>query len=115
MAKAKTQSENNKFAVIKTGGKQYIVKEGDILKTEKITGLKEGDKVSFKEVLLTSNGSDSKIGNPVVPSSEVSGTVVEMGRDQKVIVIKYKQKSRYYKKNGHRQPYTKVKIESIKA
>jgi large subunit ribosomal protein L21 len=115
MAKAKTEGEVSKIAVIKTGGKQYLVKEGDTLKIEKITGLKEGDKVSFKDVLLTSNGSEAKIGTPVVPSSEVTGTIVEMGRNPKVIVIKYKQKSRYYKKNGHKQPYAKVKIESIKA
>jgi large subunit ribosomal protein L21 len=115
MAKAKTQQENSKIAVIKTGGKQYLVKEGDILKIEKIIGLKEGDKVSFKEVLLTSNGDETKIGTPTVSSSEVAGTITEMGRNQKVVVIKYKQKSRYYKKNGHKQPYAKVKIESIKA
>jgi large subunit ribosomal protein L21 len=115
MVKAKTQPEISKIAVIKTGGKQYLVKEGDTLKIEKIIGLKEGDSVSFKEVLLTSNGSEAKIGTPVVPSSEVTGTIIEMGRNQKVVVIKYKQKSRYYKKNGHKQPYAKIKIESIKA
>lgn len=115
MVKAKTQSEISKIAVIKTGGKQYLVKEGDTLKIEKIIGLKEGDKVSFKEILLTSNGSEAKIGTPVVSSSEVTGTITEMGRNQKVVVIKYKQKSRYYKKNGHKQPYAKIKIDSIKA
>ena len=115
MVKAKTQPEISKIAVIKTGGKQYIVKEGDTLKVEKIIGLKEGDSVSFKEVLLSANGTSAKIGTPVVPSAEVTGTIVEMGRNQKVVVIKYKQKSRYYKKNGHKQPYAKIKIDSIKA
>lgn len=115
MAKAKTQQENNKFAVIKTGGKQYLIKEGEILKIEKLSNVKEGDSVSFDEVLLTGDGEKAKIGNPTVSGAKVNASIVEMGRDQKIVVIKYKQKSRYYKKNGHRQPYTKVKIESIKA
>jgi len=106
---------NNSFAIIETGGKQYRVTEGEAIKIEKINGnLKEGDKVVFDKVLLIDNGSGSTdIGTPYISGAKVSGTVIEIGRNAKVIVIKYKQKSRYFKKNGHRQPYLKVKIEKI--
>ncbi len=103
------------FAVIKTGGKQYKVKVGDTLNIEKIESLKAGDKCVFSDVLLTDDGKTTKIGAPNVAGSSVEGEVVALGRNQKVIVIKYKQKSRYYKKNGHRQPHLKVKISKIKA
>ena len=100
------------FAVIKTGGKQYLVEEGKWLAIEKITGLKAGDKVTFDEVLLTDSGSATELGMPTT-GGKVMGTVLEAGRDEKKIVIKYKQKSRYFKKRGHRQPNLKVKIDKI--
>ncbi len=100
------------FAVIKTGGKQYLVEEGRYLKIEKITGLKAGDKVTFDHVLLTDDGKATEVGMPTT-GGKVEGSVLEVGRDTKKVVIKYKQKSRYFKKRGHRQPNLKVKIEKI--
>ena len=94
------------IAVIKTGGKQYLVKEGQVLTVEKLNAQK-GDKADF-EVLLWDDGSELKLGE-----GKVSGEVIEEGRGQKVVVVKYKAKSRYFKKRGHRQPFTKVKIGKI--
>jgi large subunit ribosomal protein L21 len=103
------------FAVIHTGGKQYEVKIGDSLKFEKLSDEhKVGDKIAFDKVLLVDNGKDTTIGMPYISGAKVNATVTEIGRLPKVIVMKYKQKSRYYKKNGHRQPYVKVKIDSFK-
>ncbi len=103
------------FAVIKTGGKQYKVSVGDSVKIEKITGeFAEGDKLTFDQVLLVDNGKDTTIGTPTIKGAEVKGTLEKIGRAQKVTVIHYKQKSRYFKKNGHRQPFFQVKIDSIK-
>ncbi|MDP2652003.1 MAG: 50S ribosomal protein L21 [bacterium] len=100
-------------AVIKTGGKQYVVSKGDIIAIEKLSGLKKGDTVVFNEVLLVDNGSDTTIGTPVIKGAEVKGTVVLAGKAKKIEVVKYKPKSRYYKRVGHRQPILKVKINSI--
>jgi len=110
-----TAEKSGAFAVIETGGKQYRVALGDSIKIEKITGeYKEGDAVVFDKVLLVDNGTDvTNIGTPYISGAKVSGTLVEIGRAPKVIVLKYKQKSRYFKKNGHRQPFFKVKIEKI--
>ena len=103
------------FAVIKTGGKQYKVAVGDSVKIEKITGdYKEGDKITFDQVLLVDNGQDTTIGTPTINGATVKATISEIGRAPKITVIHYKQKSRYFKKNGHRQPFFKVKIDSIK-
>ncbi len=101
-------------AVIKTGGKQYIVSKGDTISIEKLPGdLKKGDSVVFNEVLLVDNGSDTTIGAPTIKGAEVKGTVVLAGKAPKVEVVKYKPKSRYFKRNGHRQPLLKVTIDSI--
>jgi large subunit ribosomal protein L21 len=103
-----------KFAVINTGGKQYKVAEGDILKVEKISDtLKVGEVVVFDQVLLVDDGSITKIGTPTVSGAKVEAVLKEIGRAKKVIVIKYKQKSRYFKKNGHRQPFSKVEIKTV--
>jgi len=103
------------FAVIQTGGKQYKVKVGDEIKIEKLLGdHKEGDKVVFDKVLLVDNGSDTTIGTPFIEKAKVNATITKIGRLAKVNVIKYKQKSKYFKKNGHKQPYFQIKIESIK-
>ena len=103
------------FAVIKTGGKQYIVKEGTILKVEKLSGQK-GDKIAFEEVLLVSaDGSEAKIGTPTVSGANVSAVIEEQARSEKINVIKFKRKIRYKRKHGHRQFFTKVKIEKITA
>jgi len=103
------------FAVIKTGGKQYKVAVGDSVKIEKITGEhKVGDKLTFDKVLLVDNGKNTTIGTPNIKGAEVKATLTEISRAQKITVIHYKQKSRYFKKNGHRQPFFKVKIDAIK-
>ena len=101
------------YAIIATGGKQYKVAEGDIIKVEKL-GCEAGAAVSFDQVLAVNNG-ELKVGNPTVAGATVSATVVEEGRGKKVIVYKYKRKTGFHKKNGHRQAYTKVKIEKINA
>lgn len=103
------------FAVIHTGGKQYKVSKGDTVKIEKIKGdFKVGDKIVFDKVMLVDNGKDATIGTPYIPKASVEATLAEVGRNKTIDVIKYKQKSRYFKKNGHRQPWFKVKIEGIK-
>ena len=103
------------FAVIKTGGKQYKVSKGDSIKIEKLSDTaKVGDKISFEEVLLVDNGKDTTIGMPMIDGASVSAEVTKIGRADKVMVVKYLQKSRYHKKNGHRQPFVEVKISAIK-
>ncbi len=99
------------YAVIQTGGKQYKVSEGDIIKVEKLN-VEEGAKVSFDQVLLV-GGDDLKVGDPVVAGATVEGSVLKNGKGKKVIVYKYKRKTGYHKKNGHRQAFTQVKIEKI--
>ena len=102
------------FAVIQTGGKQYTVSKGDTITIEKLSDTqKEGDRIIFDKVLLWDNGVDTNIGTPYIPKAEVKGTIASIGRDAKVVVVHYKQKSRYWKKNGHRQPFVKVKIDSL--
>ena len=101
------------YAIIATGGKQYKVAEGDIIRVEKL-GVEKDSTVSFDQVLAVNNG-ELKIGNPTVAGASVSATVIEEGRGKKVIVYKYKRKTGYHKKNGHRQLYTQVKIDKINA
>ncbi|MCE9585161.1 50S ribosomal protein L21 [Candidatus Nomurabacteria bacterium] len=103
------------FAVIQTGGKQYKVSKGGLVSIEKIKGeFKKGDKVSFDKVLLVDDGKDTTVGAPYISGAKVDGEIIEIGRSRKVLVVKYKQKSRYLRRNGHRQPFFKVKITSIK-
>jgi len=103
------------FAVITTGGKQYKVSKGTTVSIEKMKGeFKEGDKVSFDKVLMVDDGKDTTIGTPYIKGAKVDAEIVEIGRARKVLVMKYKQKSRYLRRNGHRQPFFKVKITSIK-
>ncbi|OJI07569.1 50S ribosomal protein L21 [bacterium CG10_46_32] len=102
------------FAVIKTGGKQYKVKQGDILKVEKLD-VEKDTTVAFNEVLLVGDedGQNLNIGAPLISGATVTATVLEQGRSKKIDVIKYKRKIRYRKKFGHRQAFTQVKIEKI--
>jgi large subunit ribosomal protein L21 len=103
------------FAVIKTGGKQYKVSKGDSIKIEKLSDIaKVGDVVTFDEVLLVDNGKDTTIGTPIIKGAKVEGTIEKIGKLPTVTVIHYKQKSRYFKKNGHRQPFFEIKINRIK-
>ncbi|MDO5695667.1 MAG: 50S ribosomal protein L21 [Eubacteriales bacterium] len=101
------------YAVIATGGKQYRVKEGEILHVEKLN-VAEGDTYTFDNVLLV-GGDDVKVGTPTVEGATVKAKVLANEKGKKVIVYKYKAKKGYHKKRGHRQQYTKVKIESIHA
>lgn len=103
------------FAVIQTGGKQYTVSKGDLITIEKLSDeYKEGDSVIFDKVLLVDDGKDTTIGTPYIAKASVKGKIEKIGRSAKVVVVHYKQKSRYFKKNGHRQPFFKVRIEGIK-
>jgi large subunit ribosomal protein L21 len=105
------------FAVIQTGGKQYKVSKGSLVSIEKMKAkgieYKKGDKVVFDKVLLVDDGKDTTIGTPYITGAKVDAEISEIGRSRKVMVVKYKQKSRYLRRNGHRQPFFKVKILSI--
>ncbi|MGC9142091.1 MAG: 50S ribosomal protein L21 [Caldimicrobium sp.] len=102
------------FAVIKTGGKQYVVKPGDRLKVEKIEG-NPGDIVEIKVVLLINTGENLKIGTPLVESALVTAEIIEQGKSPKIIVFKKKPKKGYKRKRGHRQLFTTIEIKEIKA
>jgi large subunit ribosomal protein L21 len=103
------------FAVIQTGGKQYKVSKGTVVSIEKMKGTyAKGDKLSFDKVLMVDDGKDTTIGTPYIQGAKVDAEILEIGRARKVMVVKYKQKSRYLKRNGHRQPFFQVKISSIK-
>ena len=99
------------YAIIKTGGKQYKVSEGDLVRVEKLA-YEVGDTVEFDEVLLVA-GDEVKVGSPVIENAKVTATVEDQNKDKKIVVFKYKPKKQYRKKHGHRQPYTLVKINSI--
>ena len=100
------------YAIIATGGKQYKVSEGDVIKVEKLDA-EPGATVTFDQVVAVSDKELKVAGD--VANANVTATVMEQGRDKKVIVYKYKRKTGYHKKNGHRQAYTQVKIEKINA
>lgn len=99
------------YAIIKTGGKQYKVSEGDLVRVEKLP-YEVGDTVEFDQVLLVS-GDEVKVGSPVIENAKVTATVEDQNKDKKIVVFKYKPKKQYRKKHGHRQPYTLLKIDSI--
>lgn len=99
------------YAIIATGGKQYKVSEGDVISIEKL-GAEESEKVTFDQVLAVSNDG-LKVGSPTVDGASVEASVVRNGRARKVIVYKFKRKTGYHKKNGHRQSFTQVKIDKI--
>ncbi len=101
------------YAIIESCGKQYKVAEGDVVFFEKLD-TEEGKKVTFDKVILVSNEDKIEIGNPYVKGYKVEGKVVAHGKGKKIIVFKYKAKKNYRRKQGHRQPYTKVEITSIK-
>ncbi len=100
------------YAIIKTGGKQYRVNEGDVISVEKLD-VASGEAVIFDEVLVVSKDGELQIGAPVVSGAKVEGTVVQQGKEKKVIVFKYKPKKDFRKKQGHRQPFTRVMIDKI--
>ncbi len=100
------------LAVIKTGGKQYLIKKGDRIKIEKIEG-KEGKETNLTDVLLISKEKEIEIGTPKVKNAKVIGKILKQGRGKKVIIFKYKAKKRYQKKQGHRQFFTEIEIKDI--
>lgn len=103
------------IAVIQTGGKQYLVKPGDTLKVEKLAA-KDGETVNFEALLVADeSGKDAKVGKPIVKGASVVAKVLNQGRADKVTVIKFKNKIRYKRKAGHRQQFTALKVEAIKA
>lgn len=100
------------YAIIETGGKQYKVAEGDVITVEKL-GLTEGEDYAFDKVIFVANDADLKVGAPYVAGASVSAKVLGEGKGKKVIVYKYKSKKGFHKKKGHRQPFTKLKIDKI--
>ena len=100
------------YAVVETGGKQYRVHEGDVITVEKLN-IEDGAKVVFDKVLVAGEGADIKVGKPYIEGCTVECTAVESGKGPKVVIFKYKAKKDYRKKQGHRQPYTSVKIEAL--
>ena len=100
------------YAIIKTGGKQYKVSVGDEIFVEKLDGEAE-DKIIFDEVLAVEDDGGFKVGTPVIDGAKVEGEIVKQGKSKKIIVFKYKPKKNYRRKQGHRQPYTRVRIEKI--
>jgi len=102
------------YAVIKTGGKQYRVTQGDDVKIEKLEG-EVGDSVTFDRVLLTSDGEQVQVGQPYLENSKVVGRIIRQGKNKKIVVFKYKRRKGYRRKQGHRQHFTLVSIESIES
>lgn len=102
------------YAVVNSGGKQYKIQQGEILRVEKISG-DVGSPVTFDRVLMFSDGENVSIGKPLLDSVSVEGHIVEQGKAKKIIVFKYKRRKRFRRKNGHRQEFTTVQIDSIKA
>ena len=102
------------YAIIKTGGKQYKVAEGNEIIIEKLDA-KEGSSVTFEEVLAVGEAEEIKFGRPLIEGAKVTGSVVKNGKGPKLRIFKYKHKTNYRRRQGHRQPFTKVKIEKIEA
>jgi len=101
------------YAVIQTGGKQYVVAPGEELKVEKLPG-EVGETIAFDRVLLTSDGGNVNLGKPYLENTKVLGRITGHGRNKKIVVFKYKRRKGYRKKLGHRQNYTLVRVENIK-
>ena len=102
------------YAVIKTGGKQYKVQEGDTLRVEKLEGT-EGGEIEFNDVLMFSDGENVTLGQPAIEDAIVKGHILEQGKGKKVLIFKFKRRKGYRNLRGHRQQYTAVKIDSIQA
>lgn len=108
-----SETKTTEFAIIETGGKQYKVAVGDVVSIEKLPGdNNEGDKIAFDKVLLV-EGKDTKIGSPYVDGAKVEAELVEEGRGKKLNILRFRAKSRYTRRLGHRQPFSKVKITKI--
>jgi large subunit ribosomal protein L21 len=101
------------IAIIETGGKQYTVSEGDLFTVEKLPGVKVGETVTFDKVLLIDDGKTTKFGSPFIKGASITATLESEGKGKKIRVAKFKAKARYSRVLGHRQPYSKVKIEKL--
>ncbi len=101
------------YAIIRTGGKQFRVSPGDVVRVPSLSGKNEGDSVEFTEVLAAGDESNVRLGAPTVDGARVTGTVLKNGRGPKIIVFKFKRRKQYKRKQGHRQGFTAVKIEAI--
>ncbi|MEN9551728.1 MAG: hypothetical protein RI935_105 [Candidatus Parcubacteria bacterium] len=103
------------IAIVQTGSKQYKVSQGDIITVEKLTGdYKVGDTVELKDVVLTDDGTSTTVGAPFVKGAAVKATIKEIGKGDKIMIVRYRAKSRYHKRNGHRQPFMKLEIGAVK-
>jgi large subunit ribosomal protein L21 len=102
------------YAVVSTGGKQYKVQKGETLRIEKIPG-EVGGKVTLDKVLLVADGENIRVGRPVIEKAAVQASIVEQDKAKKILVFKYKRRKRYRRKNGHRQPFTAIRIDGIEA
>ena len=102
------------YAIIETGGKQYKIAEGDTLSVEKIKDTKQGDTITFNKVLLIDDGKTTKMGTPYIDGAKIEAELVEEGKGKKLHIMKFKSKSRYKRRLGHRQPYSKVSVKNIK-
>lgn len=109
----KTEVATGPFAVIETGGKQYMIAEGDVLDVELLADKAEGDTLTFDKVLLTDDGKSTKVGTPYVAGASVTATHQGNRKGQKLSIIRFKAKSNRSRKVGHRQPYTRIKIDKI--
>lgn len=115
MKKKEPTAKQTEFAVIETGGKQYMVSVGDVLEVELLgKDLKDGDTVEFDKVLMVDNGSDTTIGEPFIKGAKVKATFLGEKKGKKITIVRYKAKSNRDRKIGHRQKYSQVKIESLK-
>ena len=112
--KGKTTEKASEFAVIETGGKQYMVSVGDVVEVELLGDLKEGDAVEFDKVLMVDNGSDTTIGTPYIDGAKVKATYLKLKKGPKLTIVRYQQKSNRDRRIGHRQHYAQVKIEKVK-
>ena len=111
--KAAPKSKSDEFAVIETGGKQYVVSVGDTLEGELLGNHKEGDKIEFDKVLMTDNGKDATIGTPYISGAKVKATYLGEKKGKKLTIIRFKAKSNFSRKVGHRQQYAKVEITAL--
>jgi large subunit ribosomal protein L21 len=102
------------YAVVNTGGKQYKVQKGETLRIEKIPG-EVGSSVTFDKVLMVADGENIRVGQPVLENVAVQAQIVEQDKAKKILVFKYKRRKRYRRKNGHRQPFTAIRIDGIEA
>lgn len=114
MKKEKTTTKSAEFAVIETGGKQYMVSVGDVLEVELLGDFKEGDTIEFDKVVMVDNGADTTIGTPYIKGAKVKATYVAATKGEKIYIVRYQQKSNRDRRIGHRQKYAKVKIKSLK-